>query len=154
MKKTMLLSLIIASSNVLASCGGDTKDWPRITFDFEPESVETLSIYYERLENDYEYFLEDTLLLSDLENISEAMEIMSAYPYRAKCEKNYNEKDYCSRVIADFTFLDDSINNQRIQYYSYGISNGKVIFNNGEIHFIPGRIDAIYEEMKGQSNDN
>lgn len=74
------------------------------------------------------------------------MELIAGVPYKQKCEKKVDRKNYSSKVILDFTFLDKSIESQTIEFYSYGISNGKIVFSNGEIHYSTANIGAFYTE--------
>ena len=44
MKKVFLILLIIASTFSLSACGSDTKDWPRISLQFEREAINQIEI--------------------------------------------------------------------------------------------------------------
>ena len=141
------LSLIVITL-LLSSCGYDTKDWPRVSFSFSYEDVVETSLYFHQKANRYAEEMEDSIVSEDESFAKRAMETISAYPYREKKERTIDTKNYFILLSIQFTYLKDNVEEiENIKFYEYGISDGKIILNNGEIHFIVGTVRGGYDSI-------
>ena len=144
---------LTTSFSLLASCGVNTKDWPRIEFEFEPHDLVSLTVCFQRKPNNYADKLEDTMVFNDIELIDKVIETVTGIPYKKSIDSKIDEEKYMTKLVMDFDFADESIENKSLKFYEYGISNAKVVFTNGEIHFLPANIGGLYEEMRVIYND-
>ena len=141
------LSLIVITL-LLSSCGYDTKDWPRVSFSFSYEDVVETSLYFHQKATRYTEELEDSIVSEDKPFAKRAMQTISAYPYREKKERTLDTKNYYLILDIQFTYLKDNVEEiENIKFYEYGISDGKIILNNGEIHFIVGTVRGGYDSI-------
>lgn len=141
------LSLIVITL-LLSSCGYDTKDWPRVSFSFSYEDVVETSLYFHQKANRYAEEMEDSIVSEEKSFAKRAMETISAYPYREKKERTVDAKNYSILLSIQFTYLKDNVEEiENIKFYEYGISDGKIILNNGEIHFIVGTVRGGYDSI-------
>ena len=141
------LSLIVITL-LLSSCGYDTKDWPRVSFSFSYEDVVETNLYFHQKANRYVEEMEDSIVSEDKSFAKGAMETISAYPYREKKERTVDTKNYSILLSIQFTYLKDNVEEiENIKFYEYGISDGKIILNNGEIHFIVGTVRGGYDSI-------
>lgn len=132
----------------LASCGINTIDWPKIELDFESENVSLANICYARNKNDYVDYLNDEIILKTSDEISELIKIIECFPIKKEAEKNVNTTSYAVKIDITFIFNETYKNNvEKIIFFGYGISDSKIVLNNGDIHYLPGRIDIIYENF-------
>lgn len=146
------LSLIVITL-LLSSCGHDTKDWPRVSFSFSYEDVVETSLYYHQKANSYVEEMEDSIVSEDKSFAKRAMQTISAYPYREKKERTIDTKNYSILFSIQFTYLKDNVEEiENIKFYEYGISDGKIVLNNGEIHFIPGDVGGGYDSLVGKES--
>lgn len=146
------LSLIVITL-LLSSCGYDTKDWPRVSFSFSYEDVVETSLYYHQKANSYVEEMEDSIVSEDKSFAKRAMQTISAYPYREKKERTIDTKNYSILFSIQFTYLKDNVEEiENIKFYEYGISDGKIVLNNGEIHFIPGDVGGGYDSLVGKES--
>ena len=141
------LSLIVITL-LLSSCGYDTKDWPRVSFSFSYEDVVETNLYFHQKANRYAEEMEDSIVSEDKSFAKRAMQTISAYPYREKKERTVDTKNYSILLSIQFTYLKDNVEEiENIKFYEYGISDGKIILNNGEIHFIVGTVRGGYDSI-------
>lgn len=150
MNRHKLLTFLLVEVDLLflTSCGVNTKDWPKIELGFESENVFSANICYERSKNDYVDYLNEETLLKTTDDISELIEIIECFPIKREIEKNVNTTSYAVKIEITFVFNETYKNDvEKIFFFEYGISDSKVVLNNGEIHYLPGRIDIIYENF-------
>ncbi len=151
-KRLSNLSLIVITL-LLSSCGYDTKDWPRVSFSFSYEDVVETSLYFHQKANRYVEEMEDSIVSEDKSFAKRAMQTISAYPYREKKERTIDTKNYSILFSIQFTYLKDNVEEiENIKFYEYGISDGKIVLNNGEIHFIPGDVGGGYYSLVGKES--
>ncbi len=133
---------------LLSSCGVNTKGWPNIELDFKNENVISANVCYQRNKDDYAEYLDGKILLTSAEDISSLLQIIECFPIKEEKESSINTSIFATKIIIDF-LLDDSFENkyERLAFYEYGIGNSKVMLNNGDVHYLPGRIDIIYESF-------
>ena len=148
MNKCLSNLSLIAITLLLSSCGYDTKDWPRVSFSFSYEDVVETSLYFHQKANRYAEEMEDSIVSEEKSFAKRAMETVSAYPYREKKERTVDAKNYSILLSIQFTYLKDNVEEiENIKFYEYGISDGKIILNNGEIHFIVGTVRGGYDSI-------
>ena len=141
------LSLIVITL-LLSSCGYDTKDWPRVSFSFSYEDVVETSLYFHQKANRYVEEMEDSIVSEDKSFAKRAMQTISAYPYREKKERTLDTKNYYLILDIQFTYFDDCVEKiEKITFYEYDVADGKVVLNNGEIHFIVGTVRGGYDSI-------
>ena len=145
MNKKILTFAVLPVVLSLSSCGGNTKDWPRISFSFTADDVIETRMYFHQKANSYVEEIKDSRVSEEKEFAERAIGALSGYPYKEKATKSIDTKNYALMLDLQFTYLSDSIETiEKITLYEYGISDGKVVFNNGEIHFLPGTVYAAY----------
>ena len=148
MNKCLSNLSLIAITLLLSSCGYDTKDWPRVSFSFSYEDVVETNLYFHQKANRYAEEMEDSIVSEEKSFAKRAMETVSAYPYREKKERTVDAKNYSILLSIQFTYLKDNVEEiENIKFYEYGISDGKIILNNGEIHFIVGTVRGGYDSI-------
>ena len=148
MNKCLSNLSLIAITLLLSSCGYDTKDWPRVSFSFSYEDVVETNLYFHQKANRYAEEMKDSIVSEEKSFAKRAMETISAYPYREKKERTVDAKNYSILLSIQFTYLKDNVEEiENIKFYEYGISDGKIILNNGEIHFIVGTVRGGYDSI-------
>ena len=146
------LSLIVITL-LLSSCGQNTKDWPRTSFTFTYEMVIETKLYFHQKANNYVKEIYDSRESSDALFSKRVIESITALPYKEKKEKTVDAKNYSLLLSIQFTYLNDNVEEiENIIFYEYGISNGKVVFNNGDIHYFPGTVRVIYNSIVDGDN--
>ena len=146
------ISLIVISL-LLSSCGYDTRDWPRPSFTFSYEDVVETNLYFHQKANRYVEEMEDSIVSEDKSFAKRAMQTISAYPYREKKERTLDTKNYYLILDIRFTYFDDCVEKiEKITFYEYDIADGKVVLNNGEIHFLPGTVRGAYDSIVGKES--
>lgn len=144
---------LIVITILLSSCGYDTKDWPRVSFSFSYEDVVETNLYFHQKANSYVEEMEDSIVSEDKSFAKRAMQTISAYPYREKKERTIDTKNYSILFSIQFTYLKDNVEEiENIKFYEYGVSDGKIVLNNGEIHFIPGDVGGGYDSLVGKES--
>ena len=144
---------LIVITILLSSCGYDTKDWPRVSFSFSYEDVVKTNLYFHQKANRYAEEMEDSIVSEDKSFAKRAMQTISAYPYREKKERTIDTKNYFILFSIQFTYLKDNVEEiENIKFYEYDISDGKIVLNNGEIHFIPGDVGGGYYSLVGKES--
>ncbi len=145
MNKKLLSLAILPIVLSLSSCGYNAKDWPRISFSFTADDVIETRMYFHQKANSYVEEIKDSRVSEEKEFAERAIGALSGYPYKEKATKSIDTKNYALMLDLQFTYLSDNIETiEKITLYEYGISDGKVVFNNGEIHFLPGTVYAAY----------
>ena len=92
--------------------------------------------------------MEDSIVSEDKPFAKRAMQTISAYPYREKKERTLDTKNYYLILDIQFTYFDDCVEKiEKITFYEYDIADGRVVLNNGEIHFIPGTVRGGYDSI-------
>ena len=94
--------------------------------------------------------MEDSIVSEDKSFAKRAMQTISAYPYREKKERTLDTKNYYLILDIQFTYFDDCV--EKITFYEYDIADGKVVLNNGEIHFLPGTVRGAYDSIVGKES--
>ena len=151
MNKKILTFAVLPVVLSLSSCGYNTKDWPRVSFSFSYEDVVETSLYFHQKSNSYVEEMEDSIVSEDKSFAKRTMQTISAYPYREKKERTIDTKNYSILFSIQFTYLKDNVEEiENIKFYEYGISDGKIVLNNGEIHFIPGDVGGGYFSLVGK----
>lgn len=146
-KNKSVFSLILVTL-LLSSCGQNTKDWPRTAFSFTYEDVIETNLYFHQKSNDYVKEMDDSRISSDVLFSKRVIESITALPYKEKKEKAVDTKNYSLLLSIQFTYLNDNVEEiESVKFYEYGISDGKVVFNNGDIHFFPGTVRGIYNSI-------
>ena len=141
------LSLIVITL-LLSSCGYNTKDWPRVSFSFSYEDVVETSLYFHQKATRYTEELEDSIVSEDNLFAKRVIDTVTAYPYREKKERTLDTKNYYLILDIQFTYFDDCVEKiEKITFYEYDIADGKVVLNNGEIHFLPGTVRGAYDSI-------
>lgn len=133
---------------IVSSCGVNTKDWTKIELGFECKNVSSANIHYQRNENEYASYLEGNIFLTTSNDICELIEIIKSFPIKKDIEKSIDSISFATKI--EITFAFDKLyktNDDKLWFFEYGISDSKVILNNGDIHYLPGRIDIIYENF-------
>ena len=153
MNKKILTFAVLPVVLSLSSCGGNTKDWPRTSFTFTYEMVIETKLYFHQKANNYVKEIYDSRESSDALFSKRVIESITALPYKEKKEKTVDAKNYSLLLSIQFTYLNDNVEEiENIIFYEYGISNGKVVFNNGDIHFFPGTVRGIYNSIVDGDN--
>ena len=141
------LSLIVITL-LLSSCGYNTKDWPRVSFSFSYEDVVETSLYFHQKATRYTEELEDSIVSEDNLFAKRVIDTVTAYTYREKKERTLDTKNYYLILDIQFTYFDDCVEKiEKITFYEYDIADGKVVLNNGEIHFLPGTVRGAYDSI-------
>ena len=92
--------------------------------------------------------MEDSIVSEDKSFAKRAMQTISAYPYREKKERTIDTKNYSILLSIQFTYLNGDIEEiENIKFYEYDVADGKIILNNGEIHFLPGTVRGAYDSI-------
>lgn len=148
MNKKLLTLAILPVMLSLSSCGYNTKDWPRTSFSFTADDVIETRMYFHQKANSYVEEIKDSRVSEEKEFAERVIGTLGAYPYKEKATKRIDTKNYALMLDIQFTYLNDNIETiEKITLYEYGISDGKVVFNNGEIHFIPGTVRGGYDSI-------
>ena len=148
MNKKLLTLAILPIVLSLSSCGYDTRDWPRVSFSFSYEDVVETNLYFHQKATRYTEELEDSIVSEDKSFAKRAMQTISAYPYREKKERTLDTKNYYLILDIQFTYFDDCVEKiEKITFYEYDVADGKVVLNNGEIHFLPGTVRGAYDSI-------
>ena len=146
-KNKSVFSLILVTL-LLSSCGQNTKDWPRISFSFTADDVIETRMYFHQRANKYAEEMEDSRVSEEKEFAERAISTLSAYPYKEKATKRIDTKNYFLMLDIQFTYFDDSVEKiEKITFYEYDVSDGKVVFNDGDIHYIPGSVYGAYSSI-------
>ena len=145
MNKKLLTLAILPIVLSLSSCGYDTRDWPRPSFTFSCEDVAETNLYFHQKATRYTEELEDSIVSEDKLFAKRVIDTVTAYPYREKKERTLDTKNYYLILDIQFTYFDDCV--EKITFYEYDIADGKVVLNNGEIHFLPGTVRGAYDSI-------
>lgn len=130
----------------LSSCGGDTKDWPRLKFDLD--DVILTSIEIKDFTKDTKTGKIDgniTKKACDKETIRRNIHNIEGYPYQEKTEEGPIRENWIYKTIIKIEGENVSLD---IIFINYGISNGLLSFVKNEWHFLPGYFMNLYEEFE------
>lgn len=144
------LSLIIVFAG--CTCGGHMKGWPTIELNLDIDSFNEVTLEYNRLPYGRSE-LEDHFYgsSSDKEIINDIYCVIDGLPYGEKTYRKIDTEEYCDSVIIKF-IKDDEV--FVFKFYSYGITKGYFIFDNGEIHQYRGDFVGItYAEFKDKLSE-
>ena len=145
-KLISLLSIFILTS----SCGVNTKNWPRFSFDFTSVDVEQISLYIAKKGNENIPISTDKWIVRESSQINKAIEFLIGIPYRENLEDKADVDDYIVKLEIVFSFYEYTMKDYEIVFFEYGVADCKVIFNNGDIHFLVADIEGIFSEIKGE----
>ncbi|MFA5442907.1 MAG: hypothetical protein WCX85_04380 [Bacilli bacterium] len=152
LEKNGLLAVVLIPLLFLSSCGVNTKDWPHIELDFATSDISLATFSFQQNANDIIDYVEDYLVFSDETDFDKLISIIKAYPIKKERESAIETANFMQRIIVDFIFEDTFVKKtERIAFYGYGIAKGKVMLDNGDIHFVPGDIGAFYKHMNEDS---
>ncbi len=129
----------------LISCGHDTRDWPRINLNIEPEDVLLYSAHYIGNANDYREHTDETKTTNNTEAIKENLIGVQNMPYKEEL-MDFDE----DRKWGDFLEITITTKSEAriIKYIGYGITVGAVCFKNDEWHFLPGDfVGFLFDEF-------
>ena len=148
MNKKLLTLAILPVVLSLSSCGYNTKDWPRISFSFTADDVIETKMYFHQKANRYVEEIKDSRISEEKEFAERVINAMSGYPYKEKATKSIDTKNYSILLDVQFTYLNDNVETiEKIAFYEYDVADGKVVLNNGEIHFLPGTVRGAYDSI-------
>lgn len=141
--------LFVVSLFFVSSCGYNTKNWPRISFEFESKDVEKITISFIKNSDKIEEKNNNQIIV-EKENINKTIECLVGIPYKDDLETQINRDEYLLKLDITFSFKLSSLDDYKIVFYEYGVSNSKVVFNNGDVHFLIADIEGIFFEIKGE----
>lgn len=132
---------------LLCSCGGQMDGWPTFDLNLDIGSCDEVSLEFNRLpygRNDTEYHFSGTS--ADKQTIIDIYNAVNGLPYSEKIYKTIDTENYYENVIIKFK---DGEGEYVFKFYSYGVTNGYFVFDNGEIHRYYGDfISGTYEKFK------
>lgn len=146
-----LIFLPLFSILTITSCGGDTRGWPTIDFPFSSDQVNSITMNYVNKDKADEVFT-DTIVITEQSQIQEIYSTICGIPYKEQVEKTIESKKYYRKLCFDFQLINFESSFYRLIYYEYGITNGKVMFDNGEVHWLPGNVVWVYENYVDKYN--
>ena len=142
--------LLLTTAIFLSSCGVNTKNWPRLSFDFNFQDVEKIVLSIIKSKTKYTQSYNEELVVSEQNEINKSMNYLIGIPYKESQEDKVEKTDYLVKLDIVFSFCDTTIDDYKIVFYEYDIYDGNVIFNNGEIHFVVSDIESIYIGIKDE----
>ncbi len=145
MKKFFLIFCFVLNIFLLLSCGENTKDWPRISFPFNRESVKQIEILYTKDDINNDHIITDKEIIDDIYSVS--------FPYKEKVEKENRIRKWKIKMDIIFYLENYTFDKYEIVFYNCGITNGYVDFNGEEIHFLPADIGSYYQELLKMINE-
>lgn len=136
---------------ILLSCGVNTRDWPRIDLPFNESDLYKATIDYEmravgkntETKVDYIEILSENALL-------ELYYKIESFPYKKEKGKKINTIDYFVKIQIVLFYNDvEEAKEYIITFYSYGVTKGYIVLENGDIYYIPGDFaTVIYERIE------
>lgn len=152
MKKATTLFIVLLNCLflfMLYSCGGNMKGWPTLDLNLDIENYNEVSIEFNMLpfgrRNSEAHFYGAS---SDKEIINDIYNAVDGVLYSEKTYKNIDTEKFSENVIVKFTKGDEVF---VFKFYSYGVTNGYFIFDNGEIHKFHGDfVGMTYEKFKNK----
>ena len=139
MKRNLLLFL--GSVFVLTGCGADTSDWPTIDLAFTSDEVVSITMNFISKEEGY---FTDEIEINEPWQIREIYETIDNMPIKEKKENSIETKNYFIRLSVNFYLNDIEFSSYQLVYYEYGIANGKIMFDDGSVHWLPGNFSLLY----------
>ena len=140
LKKIFIIISLVICAIPLSSCGGNTEGWPQISLPFERENLYKVNVFHEK-ENVITSF--DT---TD-ENDFDFLYVLIGFPYKEKIESEKKLNKYHIKIVFTYFLKNESIDQYKLSFYNKGISNGYVVFNDEEIHFLPGDVESFYNHL-------
>src|SRR5690554_2794002 len=148
MKKYVKTYLLLIISFTLISCGIDTSKWPRLSIPFEENKLIKVTINYDKKPygSDSES-MSDFLELTNKDTLKDIYSQLLEVPYKEKKESKINTDKYWIKLNMTMFYIDDEVTKEyEITFYSYGVTEGYLILDNGDIHYHPGDfVSAFYE---------
>lgn len=147
MKKIFSCFLVSIFLFMVTSCGKSMRGWPTIELDIEIEKYDEVSLEYNRLpfenSSDQLHFYGTSL---EKEVIDDLYKTINGLPYHKKIITNINTEKYWENVVIEFKNDNDIYT---FKFYSYGVTNGYFVFDNGEIHQYYGDfVSLTYSKYK------
>ncbi len=148
MKRKVLL--LFSLTFTLTSCGTNTMGWPTIDFPFSSNQISSITMNYVHKEKNEDLF--DTIVITEPSQIKEVYSFIHVFPYKEKIEKTIETEKYHIKLSFDFKLINYESSFYHLIYYEYRIADGKIIFDNGEVHWLPGNFAIIYERYVNKYN--
>lgn len=139
MKKCRLLSFGFIL--FLTGCGVNTLNWPTINFSFSSNEITSIAMNFVSKEKGY---FSDEIVIVESEKISGIFETIDGIPIKEEKENSIETNNYLIRLSIDFHLNDAKSTLYRLVYYEYGIADGKIMFDNGDVHWLPGNLSLLY----------
>ncbi|MEG0978296.1 MAG: hypothetical protein RSE56_03565 [Bacilli bacterium] len=135
------LLLILVSVFVLTGCGVNTLNWPTIDLTFA--SNEIISITMNFICKDKENFT-DKIEISEPKQMLEIYETIVNIPIKENEENSIETKNYYIRLSINFHLNDTKFSSYQLVYYEYNIADGKIMLDDGRVHWLPGNFSSLY----------
>ncbi|MEG1739636.1 MAG: hypothetical protein RRZ92_04245 [Bacilli bacterium] len=135
------LLLILVSVFVLTGCGVNTLNWPIIDLTFA--SNEIVSITMNFICKDKENFT-DKIEISEPKQMLEIYEAIVNIPIKENEENSIETKNYYIRLSIIFHLNDTKFSSYQLVYYEYNIADGKIMLDDGRVHWLPGNFLSLY----------
>jgi hypothetical protein len=139
MKRKLLLVLL--STFALAGCGVDTSNWPTINLPFASNEIVSITMNFVSKENGY---FTNEIGINEPERILEIYDTIVNMPIKENEENSIETKNYFIRLSVNFHLNEMDFSSYQLVYYEYGIANGKIMFDNGSVHWLPGNFSLLY----------
>ena len=150
MKKAIALFTIVLNCVLLfalCACGGDMEGWPTLELDLDIDGYDEVSLEYNMLSNgsrDSEAHFYGSS--SDKEIIKDIYNAVDGVLYSDETYNNIDTEKFSENVIIRFAKDDEVF---VFKFYSYGVTNGYFIFDNGKIHNYRGDfVSMTYGQFK------
>lgn len=144
MKRKVLGLILVFLSFLTMSCGGDTKDWPRLCSDLKSEDVIRIEAEMCVIEdNGSKTYSQKLCTKADMIDYNVNQIIGIPYEKKVKVYKPYNNW-YVYVHLFIYKSNEDVI---EINYYCYGLCDGLISFKENEYHYIPGHYRGAYEHL-------
>ncbi len=144
MKRKALLLLPLAF--MVTSCGTNTQGWPTIDLPFSVDKVYSVTMNYVEKQKDDRIF-SDMIVISESNRLLKFYNEIDLQLIKEKPEKTLETKKYWVKIIFDFKLINYESSFYRLVYYGYGLFEGKIMLDNGEVHWVPGVFPQIYEKF-------
>lgn len=134
----------------IVGCGVNTKGWPQLNLPFESDQITKIAIDYNKMpyaknKSNFQDFLE----ITDNNTLEDVYHKIESFPYKEKKETNINTDSYWVKIQVTL-FYNDNVGTKEyvLSFYSYGVTKGYFVLDNGDIHYVPGNFaNAIYERI-------
>lgn len=132
---------IICCLYSLTSCGVNTLNWPTIELPFLSSDINSITLDFESRENG-SFF--DKIIVTDSEQSLSIYENIDGFPIKEEKETSIETNKYFIRLSVDFYLRETDMPFYRLVYYEYGIADGKIMLDDGAVHWLPGNFSLIY----------